>query len=154
VRQGNPTRLLLARYDLRRESADEVLRSLLEIFSTLGKPFAVHKANRPHMASSALGPRHCRAATHSPREPQVHLRRCRVFHQVDRGKSSIHDNIEDRPEILLAKPLSVDSESRPSSQMTMANNSTSKTSGTSASPLAPSLPSPQCTTCWGLVLKC
>jgi hypothetical protein len=49
---------------LRRESGDEVLRSLPEIFSTLGKPFAVHKANRPHVASSALGPGHCRAATH------------------------------------------------------------------------------------------
>jgi hypothetical protein len=40
---------------LHRESGDEVLRSLPEIFSTLGKPFAVHKANRPHVASSALG---------------------------------------------------------------------------------------------------
>jgi hypothetical protein len=93
----------MACYDLRRESGDEVMRSLPEVFSTLGKPFAIHKANRPHVAPSALGPGHCRATTHGPREPQVHLCRRLVFHQVDRGKSSIHDNIEDCPEILLAK---------------------------------------------------
>jgi hypothetical protein len=74
-----------------------------EIFSTLGKPFAIHKANRPHMAPSALGPGHCRAPTHGPGEPQVHLRRCRVFYQVDRGEGCINYNIEDCPEILLAK---------------------------------------------------
>jgi transposase InsO family protein len=46
---------------LRRKSGHKVLRSLPEIFSTLGKPFAIHEANRPHVASSALGPGHCRA---------------------------------------------------------------------------------------------
>jgi hypothetical protein len=138
-RQGDLSRLLLACYDLRRESGDEVLRSLLEIFSTLRKPFAVHKANCPHVAPSALGLGHCRSATHGPREPQVNLRRRRVFYQVDRGEGSIHDNIEDCPEIL-------DSESRPSSQLTTANNLTARTSKTSASQLAPSLPSPQYTT--------
>jgi hypothetical protein len=79
------------------------MRSLLEIFSTLRKPFAIHKANRPHVAPSALGPGHCRAPTHGPREPQVHLRRRRIFYQMDRGEGSIHNNIEDCPEILLAK---------------------------------------------------
>jgi hypothetical protein len=56
-----------------------------------------------HVAPSALGPGHCRATTHGSREPQVHLCRRRVFYQVDRGKGSIHNNIEDCPEILLAK---------------------------------------------------
>jgi hypothetical protein len=74
------------------------MRSLPEVFSTLEKPFAIHKANRPHVAPSALGPGHCRATTHDPREPQLHLRRRRVFYQVDRGEGSIHDNIEDCPE--------------------------------------------------------
>jgi hypothetical protein len=69
----------------------------------LGQPFAIHKADRPHVAPSALGPGHCRATTHDPRKPQVHLRRRRVFYQVDRGKGSIQDNIEDCLEILLAK---------------------------------------------------
>jgi hypothetical protein len=67
------------------------MRSLLEVFSTLRKPFAIHKANRPHVAPSALGPGHYRATTHSPREPQVHLRRRRVFYQMDRGEGSIHN---------------------------------------------------------------
>jgi hypothetical protein len=40
---------------LRCESGHKVLRSLPEIFSTLGQPFAIHEANRPHVASSALG---------------------------------------------------------------------------------------------------
>jgi hypothetical protein len=90
-------------HDLRRKSGHKVLRSLPEVFSTLGKPFAIHKANRPHVAPSALGPGHCRASTHGPREPQVHLHRRRVFYQMDRGEGCIHDNIEDYPEILLAK---------------------------------------------------
>jgi hypothetical protein len=101
--KGDPSRFLLARHDLRCKSGHKVLRSLLEIFSTLGKPFAIHKANRPHVAPSALGPGHCRAPTHDPGEPQVHLRRRRVFYQVDRGEGCIHYNIEDCPEILLAK---------------------------------------------------
>jgi hypothetical protein len=57
------------------------MRSLPEVFSTLGKPFAIHKANRPHVTPSALGPGHCRATPHGPREPQVHLRRRRVFNK-------------------------------------------------------------------------
>jgi hypothetical protein len=55
------------------------------------------------MATSTLGAGHCRATTHGPREPQVHLRCRRVFYQVDRSKGSIHSNVEDCPEILLAK---------------------------------------------------
>jgi hypothetical protein len=102
-RKGDPSRFLLARHDLRRKSGHKVLRSLPEVLSTLGKPFAIHNANRPHVAPSALGPGHCRAPSHGPREPQVHLHRRRVFYQMDRGEGCIHDNIEDRPEILLAK---------------------------------------------------
>jgi hypothetical protein len=102
-RKGDPSRFLLARHDLRCKSGHKVLRSLPEIFSTLGKPFAIHKANRPHVASSELGPGHCRAPTHGLGEAQVHLRRRRVFYQMDRGEGCIHDNIEDCPEILLAK---------------------------------------------------
>jgi hypothetical protein len=68
-----------------------------------GQPIAIHKADRPHMTTSTLGARHCRATTQGPREPQVHLRRRRVFYQVDRGKGSIHNNVEDCLEILLAK---------------------------------------------------
>jgi hypothetical protein len=81
--------LLLARHDLRRKSGHKVMRSLPEVFSMLGKPFAIHKANCPHVAPSALGPGHCRATTHGPREPQIHLRRRRVFYQMDRGEGSI-----------------------------------------------------------------
>jgi hypothetical protein len=101
--KGNPSRFLLARHDLRRKSGHKVLRSLPEIFSTIGKPFAVHEVNRPHMASSALRFGHRWAPSHSPGEPQVHLRRCRIFYQMDRGEGCIHNNIEDCPEILLAK---------------------------------------------------
>jgi hypothetical protein len=61
----------------------------------IGQPFAIHKADCPHMATSTLGAGHCRATTHGSREPQVHLRRRRVFYQVDRGKGSIHNNVED-----------------------------------------------------------
>jgi hypothetical protein len=87
-------------------AANRVTRSCeacQKIFSTLGKSFAIHKAKHPHVAPSALGPRHCRAPTHGPGEPQVHLRRRRVFYQVDRGEGCIHYNIENCPEILLAK---------------------------------------------------
>jgi hypothetical protein len=40
---------------------------------------------------------------HGSGEPQVHLRRCRVFYQMDRGEGCIHNNIKDCTEILLAK---------------------------------------------------
>jgi hypothetical protein len=114
------------------------VRSLPEVLPSFGQPFAIHKADRPHVAPSALGPGHCRATAHGPRQPKVHLRRHRVFYQVDRGKGNIHNNIEDCP-----KTLSADSESRSSSQLTTTNNLTARTSKISASPLAPSLPSPQ-----------
>jgi ribonuclease HI len=101
--QGDPSRFLLARYNLRHESSHEVVRSLPEVSPPYEQPFAIHEADRPHMATSTLGARHCRPTTHGPREPQVYLRRCQVFYQVDRGKGSIHNNVEDCPEILLAK---------------------------------------------------
>jgi hypothetical protein len=53
--QGDPSRILLARYNLRRESSHEVVRSLPEVFSPLGQPFRVHQADCPHMATSTLG---------------------------------------------------------------------------------------------------
>jgi hypothetical protein len=101
--QGDSSRFLLARYNLRRKSSHEVVRRLPEVLSPFRQPLAVYKADRPHMATSTIGARHCRATTHGPREPQVHLRRRRVFYQVDRGKGSIHNNVEDYPEIFLAK---------------------------------------------------
>jgi hypothetical protein len=101
--QGDPSRILLACDNLRRESSHEVMRSLPEVFFTLGKPFAVHQADRPHMATSTLGAGYCRATTYGSREPQVHLRRRRILHQVDRCQGSIHNNVEDCPEVLLAK---------------------------------------------------
>jgi hypothetical protein len=55
------------------------------------------------MATSTLGAGYCQATTHDLRESQVHLRRRRVFYQMDRSKGSIHNNIEDCPKILLAK---------------------------------------------------
>jgi hypothetical protein len=119
------------------------VRSLPEVFPPFGQPFTIHKTDRPHMPPSALGPRHCRATTHVPREPQVHLCRRRVFYQVDRGKGSIHNNIEDCKKKISRKTLSADLESRLSSQSTMANSLTARTSGIFASPLAPSLSSPQ-----------
>jgi hypothetical protein len=102
-RKVDPSRFLLARNDLRRKSGHKVLRSLPEVFSSIRKPFAIHETNRPHMASSTLGPGHCRAPAHGSGEPQVHLRRCRVFYQMDRGEGCIHNNIKDYIEILLAK---------------------------------------------------
>jgi hypothetical protein len=101
--QGDPSRILLARYNLRRELSHEVMRSLPEVFSPLGQPFVVHQADCPHMATSTLGAGYCRATTYGSREPQVHLRRRRILQQVDRGQGSIHDNVEDCPEVLLAK---------------------------------------------------
>jgi transposase InsO family protein len=62
--QGDPPRFLLARNDLRRKSGHKVLRSLPEVLPSIRKPFAIYKADRPHMASPALGPRHRRAPTH------------------------------------------------------------------------------------------
>jgi transposase InsO family protein len=90
-RKGDLSRFLLARNDLRRKSGHKVLRSLPEIFSSIRQPFAIHETNRPHMASPALGPRHCRAPAHGSGEPQVHLRRYRVFYQMDRGEGCIHN---------------------------------------------------------------
>jgi hypothetical protein len=46
---------------------------LPEVFSPLGQPFAVHQADCPHMATSTLGARYCRATTYDAREPQVHF---------------------------------------------------------------------------------
>jgi hypothetical protein len=101
--QGDPSRILLARDNLRRKSSHAVVRSLPKVFSPLGQPFAVHKADRPHMATSMLGAGYCRTTTYGSREPQVHLRCRRILHKMDRGQGSIHDNIEDRLEVLLAK---------------------------------------------------
>jgi hypothetical protein len=64
-RKGDSSRFLLARNDLRRKSGHKVLRSLPEVFSSIRQPFAIHKTDRPHMASPALGPGHCRAPAHS-----------------------------------------------------------------------------------------
>jgi hypothetical protein len=69
----------------------------------LRRPFAIHQAHRPHLATLALGVGHHRATSYSSREPKVHLRRRRIFYQVDRGQGSLHDNSEDCPKILLAK---------------------------------------------------
>jgi transposase InsO family protein len=41
--QGDPSRFLLARYNLRRKSSHEVLRSLPEVLSPFGQPLAVTK---------------------------------------------------------------------------------------------------------------
>jgi hypothetical protein len=86
-------------------AANRVTRSCeaCQKFSPRSGSLTIHKANRPHVASSAPGPGHCRAPTHGPGEPQVHLRRRRVFYQMDQGEGCIHDNIEDCPEVLLAK---------------------------------------------------
>jgi hypothetical protein len=40
------------------------VRSLPEVSPSFGQPFTIHKADRPHVAPSALGPGHCRATTH------------------------------------------------------------------------------------------
>jgi hypothetical protein len=101
--QGDPPRILLARYNLRCESSHEVMQSLPEVFSPLGQPFAVHQAYCPHMATSTLGAGYCRATTYGSREPQVHLCRHQILYQVDRGQGSIHNNVKDCPEVLLAK---------------------------------------------------
>jgi ribonuclease HI len=94
---------LLARDNLYCESSHEVLRSMPEVFPPLEQPFAVHQADRPHMATSTLGARYCQTTAYGSREPQFHLCCHRVLHQVDRGQSSIHNNVEDRPKVLLAK---------------------------------------------------
>jgi hypothetical protein len=101
--QGDPSRILLARDNLRCKSSHEVLRSMPKVFPPLEQPFAVHQADRPHMATSTLGAGYCQTTTYGSRQPEIHLRRRRVLHQVDRGQGSIHNNIEDRPKVLLAK---------------------------------------------------
>jgi hypothetical protein len=85
------------------QSSHQVMRSMPKILSSLRRPFAIHQAHRPHLATSALGAGHRRATAYGSRDPKVHLRRCRIFYQVDRGQSSLHDNSKDRPKILLAK---------------------------------------------------
>jgi ribonuclease HI len=74
-----------------------------KILSSLRRPFAIHQAHRPHLATSVLGAGHRRTTTYGSREPKVHLRRRRIFYQVDQSQSSLHDNNEDRPKNLLAK---------------------------------------------------
>jgi ribonuclease HI len=101
--QSNPSRILLVRDNLYRESSHEILRGMPEVFSLLEQPFAAHQVDRPHMATSMLGAGHRRTTAYGSREPQIHLRRRRVLHQVDRGQGNIHNNIEDRPKVLLAK---------------------------------------------------
>jgi hypothetical protein len=101
--QGDPSRILLVRDNLYHESSHEVLRSMPEVFSPLEQPFVVHQADCPHMATSTLGAGYCRTTAYGSREPQIHLRSRRVLHQVDRGQSSIHNNIEDRPKVILEK---------------------------------------------------
>jgi hypothetical protein len=50
-------------------SGHKVLRSLPEVFSSIRQPLAIYKADRPHMASPALGPGHRRAPAHGSGEP-------------------------------------------------------------------------------------
>jgi hypothetical protein len=86
-----------------------------------------------------------RTTAYGSRELQIHISCRRVLHQVDRGQSSIHQNVEDRPKVLLAKHcLLLRSPVR--TQSTTANSLTAKTSGISVSPSAPSLSSPRYTT--------
>jgi hypothetical protein len=118
------------------------VRSLPKVFSTLGKPFAVHKANRPpwplqRWGLDIVGPL-----------PTTQGNLKFTFVVVEyftkwieaRAVSTITSKTAQKSS---SKTLFADSESRPSSQLTMAKNLIVKTSGTSASPLAPSLPSPQ-----------
>jgi hypothetical protein len=69
----------------------------------LRRPFAIYQAHRPHLATSAMGAGHHMATTYGSRKPKIHLRRHRIFYQMDRGQSSLHDNSEDCAKILLAK---------------------------------------------------
>ena len=101
--QGDPTRVLLARNDLRRKLGHKVLRSLLEVFSSIRQPFAIHKTDCPYMASPALGPGHCRAPAHRSGEPQVRLRSRRILHQMDRSEGCFYNNIKDCPKIVLVE---------------------------------------------------
>jgi hypothetical protein len=101
--QDDPSRILLACANPHRKSSHEVLRSMPKVFSPLEQPFAVHQADRPHMATLTLGAGYCRTTTYGSREPQIHLHRRRVLHQVDRGQGSIHNNVKDCPKVLLAK---------------------------------------------------
>jgi hypothetical protein len=55
------------------------------------------------MATSAMGVGHRRATAYGTRDPKIHLGRRRIFYQMDRGQSSLHDNNKDRAKILLAK---------------------------------------------------
>ena len=50
-----------------------------------------------------MGARHFRTTAYGTREPKIHLRRRRIFYQMDRGQSSLHDNSEDRLKILLVE---------------------------------------------------
>jgi hypothetical protein len=101
--QGDLPGILLSRNNLYCQSSHEVMRSMPKVLLSLRQPFAIHQAHRPYMATSMLGAGHRWTTAYGSREPQIHLRHRRIFHKVDRGQSSIHNNIEDRSKILLAK---------------------------------------------------
>jgi hypothetical protein len=76
---------------------------MLKVLPALRRPFTVYQAHRKHLATSAMGAGHHRATAYDAREPKIHLRRCRIFYQMDRRQSSLHDNSKDHAKILLAK---------------------------------------------------
>jgi hypothetical protein len=101
--QGDSLGILLARDNMHDQPSHQVMRSMPKIFSSLRRPFAIYQAHRPHLATSAMGAGHRQAIAYGTREPKIHLRRHRIFYQMDRGQSSLHNNSEDRAKIVLAK---------------------------------------------------
>jgi hypothetical protein len=67
-------------------TANRVTRSCeacQKVLPSLRQPFAIHQAHRPYMATSTLGAGHRWTTAYGSREPQIHLRRHRIFHKVD-----------------------------------------------------------------------
>jgi hypothetical protein len=81
---------------------------MLEVFSPLEQPFAVHQTDRPHMATSTLGVGYCRNSTTSAL--------IEVFYQKDtpcksrlRVQSEKHDKCVNRS-LLLKTPRAKDAQ--------------------------------------------
>jgi hypothetical protein len=120
--QGNSSGILLACNNMHGQPSHQIMRSMPEILSSLRRPFAIYQTHRLHLAASAMGARHYQTTAYDTREPKIHLHRHRIFYQMDQRQSNLHNNSEDRVEILLAEHhLPVQSPIRVPSELTVDN---------------------------------
>jgi hypothetical protein len=72
--QSHTSRFLLAGNCVHGQPGDPFTRSMLEILTSNGHPFIVHKAYCTYLATTTLGTRHRWATAHTSRQPKIHLR--------------------------------------------------------------------------------